>query len=175
MLLLQLQQELFDVQAGTVTGQLFVCTDNAMARDNDADRVMMVGLSNCAEPARRAAAFGQRLIGYRFAVRDIAKVLPNPGVKLCAIEFYIDVKALTPATKVLIQLHDGFEHLGIKPIGVLYVAKGFGQKLVAVIQTALVKIQPYDIMIFSNDLYWADGRFHSAFIKQTDPLLFLCI
>ena len=71
------KQFFFDRQASTVSGELTVTADDAVAGNDDGDGIRSVGQADGAGGFGIAGAAGEFAVGDGFAVRDVAEQLPD--------------------------------------------------------------------------------------------------
>src|SRR4051794_5268447 len=105
---LVVEQLALHVQATGVAGELAGRADDAVARDDDADRVPRIGAAHRAGHAAQLA--GQLAVGHGLAVRDLGQRFPDAPLELGARGREREVEALELAGEIGVELRrDGCE------------------------------------------------------------------
>src|SRR5258708_9199456 len=83
---LQVEERPLAGQPATVAGQLAVAADDAVAGDDDGDRVAAIGGTNCAARGGRAELGCDLAVGDGVAVGNAAEHVPYPALGRSAVE-----------------------------------------------------------------------------------------
>ena len=77
-----LEQPLLAFDAAAVAAKMVPGLDDAMARDNDRDRIDVIGLAHRAHRPRRVDLLGHASVGAHLAPGDFAKRVPDAKLKV---------------------------------------------------------------------------------------------
>src|SRR5947209_822584 len=101
---LQVEQPALAVDAAAVPGQLAVAADDAVAGNDDGDRVLAVGQPDGAAGFGVADPLGQLAVGDGLAVGNVCKCLPYPPLEQRAGRRQRQLEGRAPAVEVLVEL-----------------------------------------------------------------------
>ncbi len=110
------EEEFFGIEAAGVTGQTAVAADDAVAGDDDGDRVGGIGGGYGADGLGVADAAGQFGVGDGGAVGDFQQLRPDRTLEGRSREANFQVERLAAAREVLVQLGNGAYKGGRRPL-----------------------------------------------------------
>src|SRR5271165_4571400 len=110
---LVLEQPAFAVEASAIAAKAASGGDHPVARDDDRDRVLAIGGSDCPAGAGLADTPGQLGIRDGRAVRDFAQLMPDSPLKRCSRQIECEVKAGRDAIEISLELAADLAENGI--------------------------------------------------------------
>src|SRR5580658_2149284 len=104
----QRQQLFFDWQAAAEAGQIAVAANDAMARDNNRNRIRTVRKSHRAGRRRIADSLRQLPVADGFSVRNFLQVAPDQKLKVGAVESERQIEVFELSVEIRIELANHF-------------------------------------------------------------------
>ena len=104
------EQKFFAIEPAAKAHELAIRADHAMARDDDRDRVLPAGSSDCARQRAIANRRGDFAVGAGLAEWDQGELVPDVSLEPVAIHLKREVKRCSLPGEVLVELtRDRFE------------------------------------------------------------------
>jgi hypothetical protein len=110
--LFMLQQPLFTPDTAAETDQFAITSDNAMAGNNQGNRVFVVGVAHSPEGSGAADGPGNVSVGGSLAKGNFLQLPPDGFLKIGSFKNQGDAEFLAPAFEIFSQLPQALRHAG---------------------------------------------------------------